>query len=159
MNARDFSGTFATALGSTLTSAVGFNTVTLNSAAMLMRYFGVYPAQVTAANVVASIDPYMCVRARLVSHARAGSPVAACAADDALCSRRDPPSPANRYGYQVEVKPTGVATGYTAVKHLAMGRAPWEMVRLSARIVWHAWVHPCRAALTAAAPVALRRRS
>jgi hypothetical protein len=46
----------------------------------------------------------------------------------------------HRYGYQVEVKPTGVANGYTAVKHLAMGRAPWEMVRLPLRgaRLWHA---------------------
>ncbi len=90
MNGRDFSGTFATALGSNLTSAVGFNTVSLNSAAMLMRYFGVYPAQLTAANVVANIDPYMCARASVCLCRMRARKQSVAAADDALCSRRVP---------------------------------------------------------------------
>lgn len=65
--------------------------LSLSSFTGFMRYFGVYPAQLTNATVLANYDPYM-------------------------------------YGFPTEVKITpGVGAGYTAVKHMAMGRAPWEM--------------------------------
>jgi hypothetical protein len=65
--------------------------ISLSNFAGFMRYFGVYPAQLTNATVLANYDPYM-------------------------------------YGFPTEVKITpGVGAGYTAVKHMAMGRAPWEM--------------------------------
>ena len=89
VNARDFAGTFNALLTTGITSAVGYNTVSLDTFSHSMRYFGIYPNALTAANVVANFDPYM-------------------------------------YGFIHEVKVTGPGT-YTAVKHLNMGRAGWEM--------------------------------
>jgi hypothetical protein len=62
VHARDYAGTFASQLSTGITSAVGFNTLSLDTFAMAMRYFGVYPAQMTAAAVTQYFDPYMCVQ-------------------------------------------------------------------------------------------------
>jgi hypothetical protein len=67
VNGRDFAGTFASQLSTTITSANGFNTVSLSTFAHAMRYFGVYPAALTSASVVQNFDPYMCVPRGLVS--------------------------------------------------------------------------------------------
>jgi hypothetical protein len=53
IDARDFAGTF---FPGTVTN---YNTVSLSTASMFMRYFGIYPAQLTAANLIANFDPYM----------------------------------------------------------------------------------------------------
>ena len=82
IDARDFAGYF-------YGTVPNYKSVSLTSFAGFMRYFGVYPAQLTNAAVIANYDPYM-------------------------------------YGYVTEVTVTG-PSAYTAVKHMSMGRAPWEM--------------------------------
>jgi hypothetical protein len=63
VDARDFAGTFSALLSTTVSSSVGYNTINMNNFAHPMRYFGVYPAQLTSASVVQYFDPYMCVPA------------------------------------------------------------------------------------------------
>ena len=60
-NGRDFAGTFATQLSSNITTAVGYNTLQLDQFAYVMRFFNVYPNNVSPSTVTQFFDPYMCV--------------------------------------------------------------------------------------------------
>ena len=88
VNARDFEATYFSATtsvgGSNTYNTVGFNSLTANSASLsynqmqlatMVRYFGEYPATVTANDIATYIDPYMygyIVEVKVVS----GAPVA-----------------------------------------------------------------------------------
>ncbi len=107
INARDFAGTFA----GTVTTAQGFNSISLNNVAMSMRYFGIYPAQLTNALVLQNLDPYKYGFITEVAvkspTAYTGAPARACYLPLPLHARADAQS--------------------AAVKHYAMGRAAWEL--------------------------------
>ena len=62
VNARDFAGAFSAQLTTTVTASVGFNTINRNTFAHAMRYWGIYPNNMTDAAIVQYFDPYMCVR-------------------------------------------------------------------------------------------------
>lgn len=140
-DSRDFVATFFPGQA----TVIGSNPVPLASLGLMMRYFGIYPSNLTASAVVSHLNPYMCVVFKppvLCScWARARSPT-----DDALRSPHMISFPRSdvchnhlsaavvlgaavlllRYGYHFEVCPKG-GRSYTAVKHMAMGRSVWEL--------------------------------